>query len=313
MTKRKFITFDWAMKRLLRDKANFGILEGFLSELLGTDLKVKKIIESESNKISDEDKYNRVDMLVELENGEMVLIDIQVNSEFDYFYRMLYGISKIVTEYMKEGGRYDNIKKIYSVNILYFDLGHGKDYVYHGTTRFIGLHEQDELELNKKQQDIYKTTKIHKIYPEYYLLKVNQFDDHAKNTLDEWIYFLKNEEIKDNFRAKGLREAKKKLDYLKLPEAERKSYERYLDNEIYRNSMARTAELEEFFRQRDLKEAAERGLAEGIERGKAEGLVEGEIAGQLREKRAIAKRMKDTGISPEVIQQITGISPDEMN
>ena len=32
---RKLITFDWAMKRLLRSKANFEILEGFLSELLG--------------------------------------------------------------------------------------------------------------------------------------------------------------------------------------------------------------------------------------------------------------------------------------
>ena len=32
---RKLITFDWAMKRLLRSKVNFEILEGFLVELLG--------------------------------------------------------------------------------------------------------------------------------------------------------------------------------------------------------------------------------------------------------------------------------------
>ena len=35
---RKLITFDWAMKRLLRSKANFDILEGFLSELLDEDI-----------------------------------------------------------------------------------------------------------------------------------------------------------------------------------------------------------------------------------------------------------------------------------
>ena len=35
---RKLITFDLAMKRLLRSKANFEILEGFLSELLDLSL-----------------------------------------------------------------------------------------------------------------------------------------------------------------------------------------------------------------------------------------------------------------------------------
>lgn len=291
---RKLVHFDWAMKRLLRDKANFGILEGFLSELLGTDLKIKKVLESEGNKVNHDDKYNRVDVVVELKNGEMVLIEVQVNSEFDYFYRMLYGISKIVTEYMKAGDTYDNIKKIYSVNILYFDLGHGKDYVYHGTTKFVGLKEQDELELSVSQQKIYKKTKIHQLYPEYYLIKVNQFDDHARNTLDQWIYFLKNEEIQDDFNAKGLAEAKEKLDRLKLPDAERKSYDRYLDNLHYEASMVRTAKLEMQF-----------ALEEAEQVGKA--------AGQLEEKRAIAKRMKDAGTSFELIKQITGLSAAEID
>jgi len=31
---RHLISFDWALKRLLCSKANFDILEGFLSELL---------------------------------------------------------------------------------------------------------------------------------------------------------------------------------------------------------------------------------------------------------------------------------------
>ncbi len=54
----------------------------------------------------------------------------------------------------------------------------------------------------------------HELYPEYYLLKINQFDDVAKDRLDEWIYFLKNEEIKDEFQAKGLKKAGDVLDIL---------------------------------------------------------------------------------------------------
>ena len=57
---RKLVSFDWAMKKLLRSKANFDILEGFLSELLKEDIKIIEILESEGNKETFDDKYNRV-------------------------------------------------------------------------------------------------------------------------------------------------------------------------------------------------------------------------------------------------------------
>ena len=58
MSSRKLISFDWAMKRLLRSKANFEILEGFLSELTGEDITILEILESESNKEDRADKFN---------------------------------------------------------------------------------------------------------------------------------------------------------------------------------------------------------------------------------------------------------------
>ena len=191
---RQLIRFDWAMKRLLRSKANFGILEGFLSELLKRDLKILSLLESESNKEDKDGKLNRVDILAELTTGERVLIEVQVNSETDYFYRMLFGTSKIVTEYLGEGEPYSQIKKVYSINILYFDLGHGNDYIYHGTTSFVGMHNNDLLALTEKQKGVFQKDKVCEIYPEYYLIKLNQFNEIAKDTLDEWIYFLKTEE-----------------------------------------------------------------------------------------------------------------------
>lgn len=47
---KKLVRFDWAMKKMLCHKANFDILEGFLSELLEEDLRIKQILDSESNK-----------------------------------------------------------------------------------------------------------------------------------------------------------------------------------------------------------------------------------------------------------------------
>ncbi len=243
MTK-KLIRFDWAMKKLLRHKANFGILEGFLSELLRFDVTIESILESEGNKQDEYDKYNRVDILVKSQNNELLLVEIQNDSEIDYFQRMIFGVSKLVTEYIKEGEPYGTIKKIYSINIVYFGLGQGKDYVYEYKGEFVGLHENDILMPTTWQKQDFKVDKVSDIFPRYCILKVNNFNDVAKDTLDEWVYFLKNSEVKDSFSAKGLDKAKEKLRYETLSEEEKKMYDRFQENRRIENSVTYTAKQE---------------------------------------------------------------------
>jgi predicted transposase/invertase (TIGR01784 family) len=241
---KKLIRFDWAMKKLLRNKANFGILEGFLSELLRFDVMIESILESEGNKQDEYDKYNRVDILVKSQNNELLLVEVQNDSEIDYFQRMIFGVSKLVTEYIKEGEPYGTIKKIYSINIVYFGLGQGKDYVYEYKGEFIGLHEKDILLPTPLQKQDFKVEKVSDIFPKYYILKVNNFNDIAKDTLDEWVYFLKNSEVKDNFKAKGLDKVKEKLRYESLTEEEKKMYDRFQENRRIEMSVEYTTKLE---------------------------------------------------------------------
>jgi hypothetical protein len=96
----------------------------------------------------------------------------------------------VITEYISKGEPYSAVKKVYSVNILYFDLGHGKDYIYRGKTCFTGMCLEDQLELSKSQQQKFGKREPAELFPEYYLIKVNNFNNVAKNTLDEWIYFF---------------------------------------------------------------------------------------------------------------------------
>ncbi|MCI5124727.1 MAG: Rpn family recombination-promoting nuclease/putative transposase [Candidatus Electrothrix sp. AR5] len=241
MAQRKLISFDWAMKKLLRSKANFEILEGFLSELLMEDITILELLESESNQEDARDKFNRVDLKVKNEKEEILIIEVQYEREFDYLQRILFGTSKVITEHLQEKNPYSKVAKVISINILYFDLGHGDDYVYHGTTFFRGLHEQDLLQLSEEQQNLYGRDKLYEIFPEYYLVKVNNFDNIAKDTLDEWVYFLKNEEIKNDFKAKGIKKAKEELDILKLSEEERQAYERYQEDLHYQASMVESS------------------------------------------------------------------------
>ncbi|MCB6062605.1 hypothetical protein FPG87_11505 [Flavobacterium psychrophilum] len=227
---KKLIRFDWAIKRLLRNKANFVVLEGFLSELLFDNIKIEQILESESNQEYDDDKFNRVDILTQNSKNELIIIEIQSTYEIDYFHRMAYGVSKSISENLKLGQKYSEIKKVISINIVYFDLGQGQDYIYLGKTDFKGLHQNDILGLSEKQKQTFVKQEIADIFPEYYLLKVNQFNDIAKDTLDEWVYFLKNSEVKDNFKAKGLKEANEVLDIMRLEKEDQYGYNRYLDS-----------------------------------------------------------------------------------
>ncbi len=259
---KKLIRFDWAIKRLLRNKANFVVLEGFLSELLFDNIKIEKILESESNQETDDDKFNRVDILTQNSKNELIIIEIQSSYEIDYFHRMAYGVSKSISENLKLGQNYSEIKKVISINIVYFDLGQGQDYIYKGKTDFVGLHQKDLLGLSDKQKSTFLKEEISNIFPEYYLLKVNQFNDIAKDTLDEWVYFLKNSEVKDEFKAKGLKEAGEVLDIMRLPKDDEYGYNRYLDSLHLKASEIFTLQTEAEFKLKA--DIAKNGILEGL-------------------------------------------------
>lgn len=276
----KLVKFDWALKRLLRHKADFGILEGFLSELLSQDIKIEKILDSESNKETVDSKFNRVDVLCQNDQGELIIIEVQNYRQADYMQRILYGTSKAIIEHICSGEEYYTVKKVYSINIVYFDLGQGGDYVYHGSTSFKGLHNDEILQLDEYQLKLYGPKQIKDIFPEYWLLKVKNFDDSAKNTLDEWIYFLKNESLPEGASAKGLKEAEEKLSIMKLPEAERKAYEKYQEDLRYQASMFRNTW--DSGKEEGLKEGEKKGRKEGLKEGEEKGLKKGQVLGILK-------------------------------
>lgn len=305
MQTRKLISFDWALKRLLRSKATFNILEGFLSELLNDNIKILEVLESEANKDNCLDKFNRVDLKVKDQNQAVIIIELQYNKELDYLQRILYATSKAITEHMQQSKAYADVVKVISVNILYFDLGQGTDYIYHGTTSFIGIHDHDQLSLTEEQQNLYPGTQIAKIFPEYYLIKVNKFNDIAKNTLDEWIYFLKNEEIKESFQAKGLQQAQEELNILKLSTTERLAYERYQEDLHYQASMYDSSYGIGHF------DGREEGREEGREDGREEG-IEQERKESKNEKIKMIQNMYQAGATIDFIYQVTNLSVEEI-
>lgn len=289
--KDNFIRFDWAMKRLLRDKSNYVVLEGFLSTLLEEDLRISRFLESESNQTDETDKFNRADILVEDSKGRLLIIKIQNYRELYYYHQMLYGASDILSRYTDEETDYNKICKIYSINIVYFSMIKSKDYAYHGEIIFRGLHDSDNfLKLSARQQEIFTGKDAGDIFPEYYVLRVNDFDKVAKTPLDEWIKFLKTGEIDKEATAKGLPEARERLRIDTLPDAEKRAYYRDMEALRYQRSVIKT----------------------GWDEGHTEGFKEGRAEGEKMKAKEVAKRMKEMGLSVKDIIQCTGLTHEEI-
>ena len=274
----KYIRFDWAVKRMLRDKANFAVLEGLITVLTGEVVKIEELLESEGNQERADDKFNRDDIKAKNAKGEIIIVEVQLTRQLYFLQRMLYGVSKAITEHIEIGNKYDKVKKVYSINILYFDLGKGSDYLYHGKTVFTGVHTNDRLEVNTKEADELRMRVPEDIFPEYYIIRVNEFNSVATTPIEEWLDYLKNNRIKDDTSTPGLKEARQKLLYMTMSDKERRAYDAHMDDIMVQNDVLDTAKRE----------------------GRAEGIM------------LTAKNLKSMGFGIADIIKATGLSENDI-
>ena len=286
----KYVRFDWAVKRMLRDKANFGVLEGLITVLLGEPVHIVELLESEGNQDATDDKFNRVDIKAKNEREEIFIVEVQLTREVYYLERILYGTAKAITEHIHLGEHYGKVKKVYSINIVYFDLGKGADYLYHGTNKFVGVHTGDTLKITTKENGVIRMRAPEEVFPEYFIIRVNEFNEVAKTPLEEWLDYLKNGHIKDDTQAPGLQEAREKLQYMMLDKAARHAYDEHVNAMMIQNDVLGNTRAE----------------------GYAEGIKEGEAKGRAEEKLANARNLKQNGVPIEIIAKSLDLSTDEV-
>lgn len=321
--KDRCIRFDWAIKRLLRQKANFGVLEGFLTVFIGEPIKIVEILESEGNQESSDDKFNRVDIKAKNSKGEIIIVEVQNTTELYYLERILYGVAKAITEHMKLGESYKEVKKVYSISILYFDLGKGADYLYIGQNNFTGVHTKDQLMITTKEKGALTKKAPAEIFPEYILIRVNEFNKVAKTPIEEWIDYLKNGIIKEDTTAPGLQEARQKLQYYSMNNADRHAYDEHLNAIMIQNDVLENAQLEGWTKgmakgiAKGMEQGMAKGMAKGMEQGMAkgmeQGLAKGMEQGADKERRQMVQTMHNNGLTKEQIAQFTNLSVEQVN
>jgi len=294
MSARKIVSFDWAIKNILREKANYDVLEGFVQSLLHDKIKITELLESESNQDNDTMKYNRVDLLAKNSAGEDIIIEVQYAPEECYLKRLLFATSKDIVDNISSGQSFCHVKKVYSISLIYFDFeakgSSQNDYAYHGKMNFTGIRSGKLIEINPTYlhgNNLQTAQRSDDVFPEYFVIAVNELDNSKiVDDLDQWVYAFKNNEVKDDFKAPGIESMRKKLDFVSMTPEDQRKYDTY---HVSLRSNRSALELQ-------LSDAESKGIEQGIEQG-----IE-------RNKKETAKQMKSAGIDLSIIENITGLS-----
>ena len=286
MLKDHCIRFDWTIKRLLRQKANFGVLEGFLTVFLNEKVEIVEILESEGNQEAADDKFNRVDIKAKNSKGEIIIVEVLYISILYYYEHLIHGVNKTILERIKTQLAQQEIKNVYSIYLFYLDFGIGTDYLYHGQNQFTGVHTKDQLVVTAREKNVIVPQNPSEIFPEYLLARMKEFNQVAISPLEEWMEYLKNGIIKENTSAPGLREAREKLQYYSMSDAERYAYDEHINAVMIQNDVLGGA--------------------------REEGFMEGEKSGMNKERIKNAIGMKAAGIPISTIASITGLSEEDI-
>ena len=151
----------------------------------------------------------------------------------------------------------------------------------------MGVHTGDSLQVNVKEREAIVSRMPAEIFPEYILIRVNEFDKVAVTPLEEWMKYLKDGTICPDTTAPGLSEAREKLKYYSMPPKERLAYDEHLSAVMIQNDVLDSAKLE----------------------GKIEGRAEGRAEAYF----TTARNLKLLGVPIDMIVKSTGLTAEEID
>lgn len=279
---KSLVSFDYAIKYLLRDKGDYSIVEGFISALLKTkgykDVKIVALLESESNQEDSKSKRSLADLIVEDEDHHKYIIEIERNVKDSFIHKSLFNSSRLIVDNLAQREDYTQIIKIFHISLLYFPIGNGNGVIYHGKTIIHEVESNEKLSVHIKNQETGEVFDATDILPEYFYISVPLFNDRLEKEIDDWLHVMKYDEVPRDYHSPYMAQVAEKLSILKMTPEERANYS-YYQKKLYND--------------RDELQAAE---AKGEARGKAE----------------LIKMMLQSGNSIETISKMTGLTVDEV-
>lgn len=290
-SEKPLVSFDYAIKYLLKDKGDYEIVEGFISAILKSigysDVKIITLFDPESNKEDEFGKRSLADLIVEDAQHHKYVIEIERHIKHTFIPKAYFNTSRLIVDHLAQSVDYNKIIKVFHISLLYFPVGgeHG-EVMYHGKTRIEGIEKHTPLIYPVKIAETGDYLDVTDLFAEYFFISVPAFNNRLESEIDEWLYVLKNDNIPPTFHSPYMEKVKNKLNILKMTQAERDNYIAY---------------QKKLCDERDELLAAE---AIGLEKGEAIGLEKGEAIGEAK----IIKKMVALGQTLEDISKNTGLS-----
>ena len=308
-TKNKYspplISFDYAIKYLLKSRENYDILEDFISKILSigqhNPIKISAILDPESTIESKIAKKSIADLIVKDTKGNQYIVEIARGYNPNFLHKSCFNTSRSIIDSINTSEDYRKIKKVFHITLIYDTLNDLAGSLYHGKTIFHDIDNDQSLDITLSESSL-KSYKIFNIFPEYFIICIPNFQDKIHSELDEWLYVMKYEKIKQSFKSPLMSRVMDRLNVLKMDEDARMSYYKYKQEVITTQENLSTKFLQ----------GKEKGLKQGMEKGKEEGLKQGKEEGKKEGLKQAAQNMLNLGLSTKQISQATGLSLKEI-
>ena len=224
----KIISFDYAIKYLLRDKGGYDIIEAFISAILKNQgygpVKIVALLDAESNREEMSQKRSLADLIVEDDQKQKYIIEIERQQVTNYAHKACFNTSRLIADQLPSGTDFLSLKKVFHISLLYFKIGKGS--FFHGRTvvREVETGEKLSFHIEGPEQ---RVIDVIDIFPEYIFIAIPDFDDDVQEELDEWLYVLKHAEVRDDFKSDIMKRVADKLSVLHMTKEERDGWINY--------------------------------------------------------------------------------------
>jgi predicted transposase/invertase (TIGR01784 family) len=260
MSDKTLISFDYAIKYLLKDKGDHEIVEGFISALLATEgykpVKINALLETESNKETSHLKKSIADLVVQDEDDNKYIVEIERSYTPNFMHKACFNTSRLVVDSISGNQDYTTIKKVFHISLLYFSTQEMRKPIYHGKTIIHEIDTAHPVTMRIANQGLVMF-EHRNIFPEYFFISIPLFDEKIYQEIDEWLYMMKHSEVRSDFKSPYMEKVKERLAVLKMSDEERAEYYNYLKEAVHSQDVLTAAE--------------QKGEKRGIEKGRAEG------------------------------------------
>ncbi len=285
---------DFGFKKIFGEEASKPLLIDFLNALLPLSNKIIDLNFKNKEQLgqTEADRKAIYDIYCESDNGEKFIVELQKAKQNYFIERTIYYATFPIQEQAEKGGWNFKLKAVYCVGILDFTFD---DY-------------ESEPEKNEVVHTINLKNQHGKLFYDklsYIYLEMPNFkkgETELATRLDKWLYFIKHledfETIPSIFKDTVFNQAFEKAEIAKFNQGEFDSYQYSL--KVFRDNK----NTYDYAIETATREGLEKGLEEGMEKGIEKGI-------ELRNKE-IAKTLKLSGISIDLIIHTTGLSKQDI-